>query len=172
MAINHLPGQHLACLQTNQQEPDMPIEAEWTQTVVLAQNGLKQSNTQKNGYYRAKDIHHRNSAFHQPRTTDDVARSRKHLISRVKSSSCPEAQHKQGLDMDDKENKRKEVQPSRTDVPCPPIRTSRLRPFTQKTNKGVISILQDGSVSMEFTMSQENKIPQIFQISPDGLKVV
>lgn len=72
-----------------------------------------------------------------------------------------------------KENKENSGQKQTFDKIMDPLSSTRLRPIRQKTRNAVVSILNDGTVSLEFIQCRSGVeyVVEGLRISPDGIKV-
>ena len=71
------------------------------------------------------------------------------------------------------ENKENSGQKQTFDKIMDPLSSTRLRPIRQKTRNAVVSILNDGTVSLEFIQCRSGVeyVVEGLRISPDGIKV-
>lgn len=55
-----------------------------------------------------------------------------------------------------------------------PLNAGRLRPIRQKTRNAVVSILEEGDVSLEFIQQKNGQehVVEVFRISPNGMKIL
>ena len=164
MAVCKLVDQQLAELHISNDDLDETLELEWTPHADLTEQAPKK--IQSHEYYNSEVTslqNNRNSDYSQTKTCT--------VLNELKKRRTEQDSIKPVHDsIKDSCLASKDSYPTGL---CPPILTSRLPPFSQKMKTAIISIKEDCSVFMEFTIKKgsKEKMTQVVHISSDGLQV-
>ena len=164
MAVCKLVDQQLAELHINNDDLDKTIELEWTPHADLTEQASEK--IQSHGYHNSGVTsiqNNRNSDYSQRKTCAVLNQLKKHRTEQDSIKPVHDSINDSCLASKD----------SHLTGLCPPILTSRLPPFSQRTKTAIINIKEDGSVLMEFISKKcsKEKITQVVHISSDGLQV-